>query len=359
MAVDGRGFTDGSASRGAGTYLRQLLAGLASAPDTTPVVVVERAAMVPDGADVHPLSIPRLPRRLQGAARDLALPGAVGSVSADVWFSPGQHPPRQSPMPVVQSLLDVIPLEFRHPLLRRDEWRWRFFAPRFRRADRVIAISRHTADAGARHLGLDPSRIRVVHLAAADDFHPPTTPPDPPPQPYLLYVGAWGPHKGFAEACALVAELADRGFGHRLRLVGPGDDMMRRQVADVVSRSPRPDLIDQVGFAADLLREYHGADALVVTSRVEGFCLPAVEAMACGTPVVAFDNSALPEVIADGGTLVADGDVAAMACAVSGLLGSVGAREEASGRALARAKAFDWSRTVEAHVDVLHEAASR
>lgn len=359
VAVDGRSLGDGSQTRGAGVYLHEVLAGLARAADVRPVVVATSGGAVPDGVDHQPLRPVPVPARLRGMAWDLALPKAMQATRADVWFSPGQHPPRRSTAPVVQTLLDVIPLEHPHPSMRRDRWRWRLFAPRFRGATRVVAISRHSADAGIRHLGLDPARVEVVHLAAGEAFRPAEDPLARPEQPYLLFVGAWGPHKGLAEACAVVSTLADAGHPHRLHVVGPGDDWMRAHVAEVVAGSARPERIDQVGYAEDLVAQYQGADALVVTSRCEGFCLPAVEAMACGTPVVAFANSALPEVIDGGGTLVADGDVASMVAELRHLLGSALARAEASERAITRAASFDWGRTVESHVDILREAAGR
>lgn len=360
VAVDGRSFTDGSAVRGAGAYLRHVLAGLAAAPDTTSVVVAEGTVVVPPGVDVHALAVARSPGRLRGVARDLALSRAVATAGADVWFSPGQHPPRRSTAPVVQTLLDVIPLELPHPSLRRDRWRWRLFAPRFRRATSVIAISRHTAEAGVRHLGLRRDRMEVVPLAADESFRPSAEGQRRSDRcPNLLFVGAWSPHKGFAEACAVVAALAENGLPHRLRLVGPGDPRMRQRIAEVVARSARPDRVDQVGYVDDLPAEYQQADALIVTSRAEGFCLPAVEAMACATPVVAFDNTALPEVVDVGGTLVADGDVAAMVAALRPLLTSPRAREEAAERAVVQAKRFSWDRTVAAHVAILRAAAEQ
>ncbi len=88
----------------------------------------------------------------------------------------------------------------------------------------------------------------------------------------------------------------------------------------------------------------------------EPFGLVMTEAMACGTPVVAFANSALPEVIGDGGILVGDGDIEAMAAAVARLLPDASARRETVERGLARAAQFRWEETVRAHAEVLRSA---
>jgi alpha-1,3-rhamnosyl/mannosyltransferase len=95
-----------------------------------------------------------------------------------------------------------------------------------------------------------------------------------------------------------------------------------------------------------------------VTSQLEGFCLPAVEAMASGVPVIAFSNSALPEVIDDGGVLVGDGDVAGMAAIVSDILRDDAARADIAQRAVSRAAQFSWARCADHHAAVLREAAS-
>jgi len=108
----------------------------------------------------------------------------------------------------------------------------------------------------------------------------------------------------------------------------------------------------------DLAGLYRRATALVVTSRAEGFGLPAVEAMACGTPVVAFANTALTEVVGGGGVLVDDGDVDAFVAALRPVLDSERERAELSERALAHARSFSWERAVAAHADLYRAAAT-
>ena len=93
-------------------------------------------------------------------------------------------------------------------------------------------------------------------------------------------------------------------------------------------------------------------------SRGEGFGLPVMEAMACGAPVVAFDNSALPEVVGDAGVLVSDGDVEAMVNAVRGLASSCTQWDELRAAGLTQAANFRWAQMDAAYCQ-LFESVSR
>ena len=140
-------------------------------------------------------------------------------------------------------------------------------------------------------------------------------------------------------------------------LAGPQDEWMLRQVRAAVAASRRPDRVEVAGYVDDLAGTYRGADALLMTSRCEGFGFPVLEAMACGTPVVAFANSSLPEVVGDAGMLIADGDLDAMASAVQRVLGDADVRGELVERGLERAARFRWEDTIEAYALLLRSVA--
>jgi glycosyltransferase involved in cell wall biosynthesis len=130
-------------------------------------------------------------------------------------------------------------------------------------------------------------------------------------------------------------------------------------VADLIRAGDRPDRVEALGYVEDLPALYQGASALLVTSRAEGFGLPAAEAMACGTPVVAFANTSLVEIVGEGGILVPDGDVASMVKAVDPLLRNERAWDDACARARERGRRFDWDRTVTEHAEVFRGALHR
>jgi glycosyltransferase involved in cell wall biosynthesis len=355
VVIDGYALSDGSQLRGIGTYLRRIIGGLATLPALDVSVIATPDARLPDHAQ-RIVERPRAPARVRTLEHELLLPRRLSRSGAGVFLSPAQEPPRRSPVPWVQTLHDLTPLTRPDPLLAADARRWRRVGPRLRDASAVIAVSRFSAQEGVRHLGLDPDAITVIpHGVDHDIFKP--GPAAEPEVPYLLHVSAWGPHKGFPEALAVIASLADRGLPHRLVFVGPRDAWALARVREAVAASPRPDRVDLPGYVDDLPAAYRGADAFLMTSRCEGFGLPALEAMACGTPVVAFANSSIPEVVGDAGTLVPDGDVEAMADALERLLRSPGARAEQSERGLEHASRFRWERAIAAHAEVLESVA--
>jgi glycosyltransferase involved in cell wall biosynthesis len=102
---------------------------------------------------------------------------------------------------------------------------------------------------------------------------------------------------------------------------------------------------------------YRGADLFVFPSLYEGFGIPPLEAMACGTAVVSSDRTSLPEVVGDAGVLVDPTDPAALAGAIGEVLGSASRRRDLERRGLARVARFTWRRCVDLTIRAYREAA--
>jgi glycosyltransferase involved in cell wall biosynthesis len=222
----------------------------------------------------------------------------------------------------------------------------------------VIAVSRHSADQGIRLLGLDPRQVEVIYHGVSPEFVPTAAPPDADP-PYLLVVSEFSARKGFAEAFAVIGALTNAGYPHRLKVAGKVPPWLQTDLDRLYASAPRPDRVDLLGLVPDLVGLYQGASITLVPSRYEGFGLPAAEAMACGSPVVAFANSATAEVVAQGGVLVPDGDVIAMEKAVRAILDHEDRRAELREAAVRRAASFRWEDSARHHADIYREVAAR
>ena len=179
--------------------------------------------------------------------------------------------------------------------------------------------------------------------------------------PYVLFVGVIHPRKNVTAIRAGVAALARAGHPHRLVIVGnpAADSEAASYIRDAIAELPG--LPDRVRLfqrlrASDVAALMASADAFCLPSLFEGFGLPALEAMACGAPVVVSNRGALPEVVGDAG-LIVDPDPETVSDAILRIVGDrdLAARLRAAG--VARAAAFSWERTAAGWLDVLRSAA--
>ncbi|MBV8386147.1 MAG: glycosyltransferase, partial [Acidimicrobiia bacterium] len=265
IAVDARRLGEGSAYRGIGTYVRNLLASLVDVDGVDVAALATPETPLPAG--VRRLSMRRRARgRLLTFEHELLLPRDLARSGAAVAHSPALDPPRRSPVPWVQTVHDLIPFAFDDPELAIERRRWRRFGPRVARAAAVVTPSQASADQAVAELGLDAERVHVIPHGVEPQYRPNPAAPRAE-QPYVLYVGAWGPHKGYAEAMEVAAALADAEYPHRLVVAGRQNDWMLGRIQRVLDRARRPDRVEVANYVDDLAALYRGADALVVTSR--------------------------------------------------------------------------------------------
>ncbi len=268
-----------------------------------------------------------------------------------------------------------------HPPRQRAylEWATRFNAEQ---ATLVIADSAATQRDLVEILRVPPSKIRVVHLGVDERFHPLADAEHIARvrqryglnRPYILYVGTLQPRKNLVrliEAFARVARAVDDGYegmnpyaaeggAAPLTLVlagrkGWGYEPIRQAVRE-------RELSDRVIFPGyvsdeDLPALYCGAELFVLPSLYEGFGLPALEAMACGVPVVVSNVSSLPEIVGDAGVLAKPTDPADLARAMIRVLMDSDAAGELRRRGVERARQFTWEECARQTQAALLEAA--
>lgn len=358
VVVDARSLSDSSAFRGIGTYVRCLLAGLGGVDELTAIAMATGSAQLPAGIERQTINR-RAPGRLANLEHRALLPLELLRVPADVVHSPALDPPRFSRAPIIETLHDVVPAPDSDIDLGCSR-RWRRAAKSLRRATAVVAVSRAAADSAAARLGVDPAKLHVIHHGVGERFHRRRCVPSDPP--YLLYVSQFTPSKGYPDAFELIASLAELGYPHRLKVAGRIWPWVRPEVDAILDAARRPDRIDLLGYVdplSGLAELYVGASAYISTSRHESFGLPVVEAMAVGVPTVAYANSSAPEIIGEGGMLVADGDIGELVKVVRGLLDDRARWADRSAQAKRWASRYTWDRSVAAHVEVYRSAAGR
>ncbi len=307
------------------TYVEQLLRALPSVADDLRIAAIARdAALVPDGVEPIVLrarsqelrmsvGVPRLLRRLRPA-----LAHFVHSL------------PLHCPTPAVLTVQDLSWERDPSVFGFWDLLTFKIFVRRsVRRARHVFAISERTKRDLVELYRTPGAKITVTPLAPDPAFRPAQE-----HDSFLLFVSAIEPRKQ-----PLAAIDAANAVGRKLVVVGPPKDAelaaeLTRRGADVRGYVPKDELV----------RLYQSAACLVFPSRYEGFGLPVVEAMACGTPVVAAPEPALQEVAGDAAIFTDD--------LAEGVRRALAERERLSAAGLERAKAFSWRETARLTADV-------
>ena len=261
----------------------------------------------------------------------------LGRIPVDVLHLPTWTVPARLPVPVVATFYDATPFRFPSPPEPWRRHRARQAIRSLARATAVHAISHHAKAELLATVRLAPERVFVAHLGVGSEFLPS---PTPTPPEHLLFVGGSDPHKNLELVVALLASPE----AERLPpLVVAGAAAADRRLADPALRGR----VRRVANPDDraLAELYQRALALLLPSRNEGFGLPALEAMACGCPVLAARAGALPEVCGEAAMLLDPDDPGAWREAVLALLAKPGRRSETVGAGLARARTFTWERT--------------
>jgi len=306
----------------------------------------------PDADAVQVVDVPLSPFTLR---QQWMIPRLMWRLDAQLYHSPYYLIPFRPGIASIVTMHDFIPM--RYPQFFTPVQRLVFaFSVRLaaRAARLIITLSAATARDVERFLQIAPERIVVVPAAADPAFRPRPVAEVAAlcarlhlPERYVLYVGSNKPHKNLVRLIDAWARLQPQPFP--LVLAGPWDTRYpetRRRVA-MLDLGPAVRFLGAV-TAADLPVLYAGALALVLPSEFEGFGFPAVEAMACGVPVVCSNTASLPEVAGDAAVLFDPLDAEAMARAIGTVLNDAGLRADLKRRGVERAALFSWEQAAQA-----------
>ncbi|MUL36682.1 glycosyltransferase family 4 protein [Gloeocapsopsis dulcis] len=278
----------------------------------------------------------------------LQVPRIYKKLRSRLLFSPIPEAPLYTQCRYIVNVNDLIPLHFpnRSPLTSY----FRYYVPQvLQQAEHILCISTATAKDLTHFYNISPEKITSILLAHnADHFHF----LDLPTNNYFLYIGRHDPYKNLHRVITAFAALPRE---YELWLAGPFDPRYTPALqtsAAELNIGDRLKILDYVKYQ-DLPTIINQAIALVFPSLWEGFGLPVLEAMACGTPVITSNISSLPEVAGDAALLVDPYNTAEITTAMQAVATETGLRSHLSQLSRARANDFSWASTGQATVEVL------
>lgn len=272
----------------------------------------------------------------------LELAEVVGSLlkaKHKVYFSPGYNPPIWSPIPFVFTIHDLNHLQFKEnsSILKNLYYR-KVMRRACVNAARVLTVSEFSRNSILQWSGVPDTQVVNVGNGVSESFSSYGDVWDPG-FPYFFYIGNRKPHKNIPR---LIHAFHVSGCWKESRLVlsGFGD----QATMSLISKLGLDDYVLFAGSISedDLPRYYRGSVALVFPSLYEGFGLPVVEAMACGTAVITSNVAALPEVAGDAALLVDPYDVNELASAMSKMLYDQELRSSLGKKGVLRASQYRW-----------------
>jgi glycosyltransferase involved in cell wall biosynthesis len=361
----------GTAACGVETYTVNLLQALAriDARNSYTVYVVGRhgAALGLNGCPnfgLHPLWTNRSWIRLP-----VNMPAAILRRPVDVLHVHYAAPPF-CPVPFVATIYDLSIERFPEFVPRLHPHRaTRIISRTARRASKIITISENSKADLLELFHLPPEKIVVTPLGVHPRFRPAERADMSDTilhkyriqRPFILYVGYIQASKNLVGLIqAFTALKLQSPVPHQLVVVGR-EHYQFQEIYRARDRSPVREQIVFVGYVPDedLVPFYQAADLFVLPSFYEGFGLPVLEAMACGTPVMAARTSSLPEVVGEGGLLVDPHNVSQMVEAMSRILHEPTLRKDLREKGLRRAREYSWDRTAGATLAVYEEVGAR
>ena len=282
------------------------------------------------------------------------LPKSFKQFNIDLFYSPYYKIPLISTIPSVSQILDlmfIIHPDYKNNLTVNQRLYYTLFGKTFAmKSLSIITDSKHAKNDIVKVWNVNPEKIVVIPLGLADLYRPVNNKNLlnhvrkrlKLPEKYILYLGNFKPHKNVPALILAFKKTQNKFPDYKLVLAGT-IDKHGAKIKDLVARIG---LAEKVVFTGTIRENDHPeaifsmADLFVFPTLYEGFGLPPLEAMACGTPVIASKLTAVPEVIGDAGVLVNPLDIDELANAINNLLSNPEKRAEYSFKGLKRSYLF-------------------
>ncbi len=354
---------------GIGEYIVQLAQALAQArtPDDKIVLLQSRKDQTKivdgDGFCRKSLWTPSHNRFEQPA-----LGFEISRLKLDLLHSPDFIPPFRRNCASVITVHDLAFLLYPHFLTKESARYYGQIDQAWRRTDHIIAVSEATKQDSIKMLGVPEKKITVIHEAANPIYRP--LPHDQAVnhvkdrykinQDFILFVSTIEPRKNLPGLLHAYRRLRDDYKRDELLVLAGANGWLWEEVYETVNRL---NLEDHVAFlgrvpSEDLVNLYNAARLLVHPSFYEGFGLTPLEALTCGTPVIASNTAALPEIVGDAGLLIDPHDIEGLTVAMMRLLTEEELRSDHIQKGLKRAAVFSWQKAAEKTMDVYRKVAN-
>ena len=344
---------------GVSHYIEALLEHLGQIDTVNPYTVytthgVDGAALhLPANYRVRPSRFNTINPRVRIPWEQLLAPLLLARDGATLYHGVLNVMPVLATVPSVVTIHDISPILFPQTFRRINrmytKWAIRRSA---KHAAQLFTVSEHAKKEIVEHLGVTPERVTVTYDACDARFSPPSAAElaafrhrNNLPDRYLFYLGTLEPRKNIPRLIDAYAQIAKES-GVPL-LIGGGKGWLYEPILAQAERLQLGEMLRFVGYVPQEEQHlwYGAATAFVFPSLYEGFGMPPLEAMACGTPVIASNASCLPEIVGDAALQVDPYDVDALAAAMRRVLADADLRAEMRMKGIQQAAKFSWLET--------------
>jgi glycosyltransferase involved in cell wall biosynthesis len=317
--------------------------------DNGPKILADARWLGPDGIGRFAREVLlRLPEAelLLGGVRPMSildplwLAWKTAAKRAGLFFSPGPNPPIWGRTPLVFTIHDIVPIRSPESLSFRMQLYFSLVVrPACHRAARILTVSEYSRSEITAWAGIPDSKVAVVGGGVSDEFTARGRAHNPG-YPYLLHAGSHRPHKNVGR---ILRAFSVSGLASDFTMLFTGIDD-----AGLAARAAELGIAGRIAFTGRLPYEdmpsyYRGASALIWPSLYEGFGLPPLEAMACGTPVLTSRETSLPEVCQDAALYCDAYSVDDMAARMRMIVSDTASRKVLVAKGLKLAASYTWN----------------